>query len=55
MSCLTFDWSQISYHDNPLTTPWWAVANIFAGFVLFYWVILPILYYLNVRFFYWLC
>ncbi|KIO29033.1 hypothetical protein M407DRAFT_71063 [Tulasnella calospora MUT 4182] len=48
MTGLTFDWSQITSLGNPLTTPWWAMAHIFAGFVTFYWVILPLLYYLDV-------
>jgi OPT family small oligopeptide transporter len=33
---------------SPLSTPWWAEANIFFGFVVFYWIITPILYYTNV-------
>ncbi|KAH7909749.1 OPT oligopeptide transporter protein-domain-containing protein [Hygrophoropsis aurantiaca] len=36
MSIVTFDWSQIAYIGSPLATPWWASANIFGGFVLFY-------------------
>ncbi|KAH7925661.1 small oligopeptide transporter [Leucogyrophana mollusca] len=47
MSVITFDWSQIAYIGSPLATPWWASANIFGGFVLFYWLITPILYFTN--------
>ncbi|EIW86062.1 oligopeptide transporter [Coniophora puteana RWD-64-598 SS2] len=36
MSVITFDWSQVSYIGSPLATPWWASANVFAGFVFFY-------------------
>ncbi|KAK0442537.1 oligopeptide transporter [Desarmillaria tabescens] len=32
MSLITFDWAQIAYIGSPLATPWWAEANIFAGF-----------------------
>ena len=28
--------------------PWWAEVHIFFGFVLFYWIMTPILYYTNV-------
>ncbi|KAH8116232.1 OPT oligopeptide transporter protein-domain-containing protein, partial [Phellopilus nigrolimitatus] len=48
MSILTFDWAQIAYIGSPLATPWWAAANIAAGFVIFFWVLTPILYYKNV-------
>jgi hypothetical protein len=33
MSLLTFDWAQIAYIGSPLATPWWAAANVGAGFV----------------------
>ncbi|KAK0475963.1 oligopeptide transporter [Armillaria luteobubalina] len=36
MSLITFDWAQIAYIGSPLATPWWAEANIFAGFVAFF-------------------
>ena len=45
MSLITFDWSQIAYIGSPLATPWWAEANIAAGFVFFFWLLVPILYY----------
>jgi hypothetical protein len=48
MSGLTFDWSQIAYIGSPLICPWWAACNIFIGFALLYWLIVPILYYTNV-------
>ncbi|CED82182.1 Sexual differentiation process protein ISP4 [Phaffia rhodozyma] len=47
MSILTFDWSQINWILSPLVTPWWAEANIGAGFVLGSWILVPILYYTN--------
>ena len=33
MSLITFDWAQIAYNGSPLATPWWAAANVGAGFV----------------------
>lgn len=48
MSFLTFDWQLISYQTSPLVTPWWAQCNLFIGFVLFLWIIAPILYWTNV-------
>ncbi|PAV19744.1 OPT oligopeptide transporter [Pyrrhoderma noxium] len=48
MSLITFDWSQIAYIGSPLATPWWAEANIAVGFIFFFWVLTPILYYSNV-------
>lgn len=48
MSVFTFDWIQISYLGSPLIVPWWAALNIFLGFALLYWVLVPILYYTNV-------
>ncbi|THG97283.1 hypothetical protein EW145_g7646 [Phellinidium pouzarii] len=50
MSTITFDWTQITYTGSPLATPWWAEANIFAGFLFFFWFLTPILYYKNVWF-----
>ena len=48
MSLVTFDWSQISWIGSPLMIPWWAEVHVFTGFVLFYWIMVPILYYTNV-------
>ncbi|KAF8996022.1 small oligopeptide transporter [Cyathus striatus] len=47
-SLLTFDWNQIAFTGSPLSTPWWAEANVMIGFVFFYWFLTPILYYKNV-------
>ncbi|KAH9946707.1 OPT oligopeptide transporter [Amylocystis lapponica] len=47
MSLITFDWSQIAYIGSPLATPWWAEANVAIGFVFFFWILTPILYYTN--------
>ncbi|KAH9911356.1 OPT oligopeptide transporter [Epithele typhae] len=47
MSAVTLDWSQIAYIGSPLATPWWASANVAVGFVLFFWLLCPILYYTN--------
>ncbi|EGO23107.1 hypothetical protein SERLADRAFT_371352 [Serpula lacrymans var. lacrymans S7.9] len=47
MSLITFDWSQITYIGSPLATPWWAEANVAFGFVFFFWLVVPALYYTN--------
>ncbi|KAK7052812.1 hypothetical protein VNI00_004131 [Paramarasmius palmivorus] len=47
MSFITFDWTQIIWIGSPLMVPWWAQLQIFLGFVLFYWILTPILYYTN--------
>ncbi|KAG1852663.1 OPT oligopeptide transporter protein-domain-containing protein [Suillus subluteus] len=47
MSVVTFDWAQIAYIGSPLAMPWWATANIIIGFVIFYWIVTPILYFTN--------
>ncbi|KAF8552645.1 small oligopeptide transporter, partial [Imleria badia] len=47
MSSITFDWAQIAFLGTPLATPWWAEANIAAGFVFVVWFLTPILYYTN--------
>ena len=44
MGLITFDWAQIAYIGSPLATPWWAEANIAAGFVFFFWILTPALY-----------
>uniref|UniRef100_A0A0W0FUN2 Putative small oligopeptide transporter n=1 Tax=Moniliophthora roreri TaxID=221103 RepID=A0A0W0FUN2_MONRR len=46
-SVLTFDWNQITYIGSPLATPWWAQVNVLLGFIFFFWIIAPILYYRN--------
>ena len=48
MSFLTFDWTQIAWIGSPLMFPWWAQLNTFVGFVLFVWILTPVLYYTNV-------
>ncbi|KLO10879.1 OPT oligopeptide transporter [Schizopora paradoxa] len=48
MSVVTFDWTQVSWIGSPLMVPWWAEVHVFFGFVLFYWILTPILYYSNV-------
>jgi OPT family small oligopeptide transporter len=47
VSVLTFDWTVISWIGSPFMIPWWAEVHIFAGFVIFYWILTPILYYTN--------
>ncbi|TFL07122.1 OPT oligopeptide transporter [Pterulicium gracile] len=47
MSVLTFDWTQISWIGSPLMVPWWAQVHIAGGFVLFFWILAPTLYYTN--------
>lgn len=48
MSGITFDWAQISYTGSPLVVPWFAAVNIFVGFLIIYWFLVPIMYYTNV-------
>ncbi|KAJ7339942.1 OPT oligopeptide transporter protein-domain-containing protein [Mycena albidolilacea] len=47
MSVLTFDWAQVTWIGSPLMVPWWAEVHVFLGFVLFFWVLTPALYYSN--------
>ena len=49
MSAISFDWNQISWIGSPLMVPWWAEVHIFIGFAFFWWIVLPIMYYNNVR------
>lgn len=49
MGIFTFDWSQISYMMSPLVSPWWAEVNVFAAFVVMFWIVAPAMYYTNVR------
>ncbi|CUM54866.1 unnamed protein product [Debaryomyces fabryi] len=44
---LTFDWSQITSLNNPLTTPFWSVCCLFGSFVFWIWIVMPGLYYQN--------
>jgi hypothetical protein len=43
----TFDWSQIAYNGSPLVVPFFAQANVFAGWVFFFALCTPIIYYTN--------
>ncbi|KAF9203794.1 hypothetical protein BGZ49_006038 [Haplosporangium sp. Z 27] len=44
----TLDWSSITaWLPSPLAVPWWAQANMMAGFVFFVWILIPIVYYTN--------
>ncbi|RFU28603.1 hypothetical protein B7463_g7733, partial [Scytalidium lignicola] len=48
MSLLTFDWAQVVYaNQSPLIAPAWAGLNVIGGFVLFFWIVAPVLYYTN--------
>ncbi|KAI5990633.1 OPT oligopeptide transporter protein-domain-containing protein, partial [Pisolithus albus] len=47
MSILTFDWAQIAWIGSPLMFPWWVEVHMFIGFVLFFWIVMPIMYYTN--------
>jgi OPT family small oligopeptide transporter len=48
MSILTFDWATITTaNSSPLMAPWWSEVNVLFGFVLFFWIITPALYYTN--------
>lgn len=44
----TFDWSMVAYNTNPLLSPHWAAVNVMVGFVIFFWIVCPILYVKNV-------
>ncbi|KAF5730459.1 oligopeptide transporter 1-like [Tripterygium wilfordii] len=41
------DWSTVAFLGSPLATPLFAIFNVFAGFILFLWVLVPIVYYSN--------
>ncbi|EFP80734.2 uncharacterized protein PGTG_06690 [Puccinia graminis f. sp. tritici CRL 75-36-700-3] len=47
LSLLTFDWSQIAYIGSPLVVPWWAEVNVIIGFIFFFYILGPVLYYTN--------
>ncbi|KAJ7638950.1 OPT oligopeptide transporter [Roridomyces roridus] len=47
MGLLSFDWAQIAYIGSPLATPWWAEANVAVGFIFFFWILTPALYFTN--------
>ncbi|KAI0706064.1 OPT oligopeptide transporter [Cytidiella melzeri] len=52
MTMITFDWNSIGLVSNgsPLVSPWWAEVNIYAGFVLLFWIVTPALYFTNTAF-----
>ncbi|KAJ1944745.1 hypothetical protein EC988_005911, partial [Linderina pennispora] len=45
----SLDWSVFSnaFLSSPIATPFWAACNLFIGFVLVFWVALPIAYFRN--------
>lgn len=43
----TFDWTVINSVIHPLYSPWWSLANLLGGFVIFYVILCPALYYSN--------
>ncbi|XP_057724258.1 oligopeptide transporter 7-like isoform X1 [Arachis stenosperma] len=44
-----FDWSSIcAYLGSPLASPWFATANVAAGFAIFVYVLIPSAYWLNI-------
>ncbi|KAL2662496.1 hypothetical protein GLYMA_02G047200v4 [Glycine max] len=48
LGAIGFDWSSIcSYLGSPLASPWFATANVAAGFAIFMYVIMPIAYWTN--------
>ncbi|XP_029125425.1 oligopeptide transporter 7 [Cajanus cajan] len=48
LGAIGFDWSSIcSYLGSPMASPWFATANVAAGFAIFMYVITPIAYWTN--------
>jgi OPT family oligopeptide transporter len=46
---ITFDWAQITgFLSSPLMTPFWAIGNIFIGFVFWIWIVTPIIHFTNI-------
>ncbi|CAF0942425.1 unnamed protein product [Adineta steineri] len=49
IGALQFDWNAwVSFLDSPIFVPFWAHVNIFVGFVLAIWIVIPIFYYTNI-------
>ncbi|CAN6480662.1 unnamed protein product [Victoria cruziana] len=49
VGAFSFDWSTISsYLGSPLASPWFAAANVAAGFFLIMYVITPLAYWFNI-------
>lgn len=44
---LTLDWTNITSINNPLTTPFWVVLNIFISFIFWIYIVMVGLYYTN--------
>lgn len=45
---ITFDWTQITQvGGSPMATPFWVTGNMFGSVVIFFWILVPILYYNN--------
>ena len=43
----SFDWSEIAFFGSPMVAPWWSECNFFVGFVIFAWLVMPLLYFTN--------
>eukprot|EP00252_Welwitschia_mirabilis_P001107 TRINITY_DN1105_c0_g1_i2.p1 TRINITY_DN1105_c0_g1~~TRINITY_DN1105_c0_g1_i2.p1 ORF type:complete len:504 (-),score=21.47 TRINITY_DN1105_c0_g1_i2:447-1958(-) len=49
IGAIGLDWSTVSsYLGSPLATPWFAIANVAAGFVLVMYIITPLAYWFNI-------
>ncbi|GAB2265034.1 OPT super [Dionaea muscipula] len=49
LGSFAIDWSAISsYLGSPLVSPWFATANVAAGFFIFMYVIVPLSYWMNI-------
>lgn len=44
----TFDWTVIAAVVSPLASPWWSQVNLLAGYVIFFVIVCPAMYYTNV-------
>ncbi|KAF9185427.1 hypothetical protein BGZ50_003070 [Haplosporangium sp. Z 11] len=44
---ISLDWSYCAYYIQPLITPWFAQVNVFIGFVVTTYILLPLAYYNN--------
>ncbi|CAF1211490.1 unnamed protein product [Didymodactylos carnosus] len=48
VSALRLDWNALTFvFPSPIFYPSWALCNIFVGFVVIFWMIVPLLYYTN--------
>ncbi|CAF1329124.1 unnamed protein product [Didymodactylos carnosus] len=48
IGALRLDWNALTFvFPSPIFYPTWALCNIFVGFVVIFWMIVPILYYTN--------